>query len=217
LPGVTRTLPVETRLEALLTRARGLAVAGERRVLGITGAPGAGKSTLAVALAAELGESAALVGMDAFHLANSELERLGRRDRKGAIDTFDGAGYVALLERLATVGDEVVYAPEFRREIEEAIAGAVPVGPEVALVITEGNYLLVDSPPWSRVRPLLAEAWFCRPPEDLRIERLIERHVAFGKAPDFARSWVLGSDQRNARLVAPTAARADLVVELPWR
>jgi pantothenate kinase len=207
---------LETGLDALRTRARALAVPGERRLLGITGAPGAGKSTLALALAAELGPAAALVGMDAFHLANSQLERLGRRDRKGAIDTFDGAGYVALLARLRAGGDGVIYAPEFRREIEEAIAGAVPVGPEVSLVITEGNYLLVDTPPWSGVRPLLAEAWYCRPPEDLRIERLIARHVAFGKAPDFAREWTLGTDQRNADLIAGTLERADLVVELPW-
>ena len=112
--------------------------------------------------------------MDAFHLANSELERLGRRDRKGAIDTFDGAGYAAVLERLRAPGDAPVYAPEFRREIEEPIAGAVAVEPEVSLVITEGNYLLVDTPPWSRVRPLLDEVWYCRAPaEDLRVERLI--------------------------------------------
>jgi pantothenate kinase len=209
---------VETGLDALVARARGLAGAGARRLLGITGAPGAGKSTLALTVAAELGDAAALVGMDAFHLANSELERLGRRDRKGAIDTFDGAGYVALLERLRAAGDELVYAPEFRREIEEAIAGAVPIGPEVSLIITEGNYLLVDTPPWSRVRPLLDEAWYCRPPsEDVRIERLIARHVAFGKEPGFARAWTLGTDQRNADLIATTVDRADLVVELPWR
>jgi pantothenate kinase len=209
---------VESGLDSLVARARGLAARGERRLLGITGAPGAGKSTLALTLAAELGDAAALVGMDAFHLANAELERLGRRNRKGAIDTFDGAGYVALLERLQATGDEVVYAPEFRREIEEAIAGAVPVGPEVSLVITEGNYLLVDTPPWSRVRPLLDEAWYCRAPsEDARVERLIARHVAFGKEPGFARTWTLGTDQANADLIATTVARADLVVELPWR
>jgi pantothenate kinase len=212
------THAVETVLDALVARARGLAATGGRRVLGITGAPGAGKSTLALTVAAELGDAAALVGMDAFHLANSELERLGRRDRKGNIDTFDGAGYVAMLERLHAAGDELVYAPEFRREIEEAIAGAVPIGPEVSLIITEGNYLLVDTPPWSRVRPLLDEAWYCRPPsEEVRIARLIARHVAFGKEPDFARAWTLGTDQHNADLIATTVDRADLVVELPWR
>ena len=217
-PADGQRVTVATALEPLVDRARALAATGERRILGITGAPGAGKSTLALAVAAELGAAARLVGMDAFHLANAELERLGRRDRKGAIDTFDGAGYVAALERLRSPGDEPVYAPEFRREIEEAIAGAVAVEPEVSLVITEGNYLLVDTPPWSRVRPLLDEVWYCRAPaEDLRVDRLIARHIAFGKAPDFARAWVLGSDERNAELIATTIGRADVIVELPWR
>ena len=89
--------------------------------------------------------------MDGFHLANVELERLGRRGRKGAPDTFDSAGYVALLRRLlAQADDEIVYAPEFRREIEEPIANAIPVFAPTQLVITEGNYLLLDDGPWAR-------------------------------------------------------------------
>ena len=91
---------------------------------------------------AELGDRAVLVPMDGFHLAQPELVRLGRRDRMGAPDTFDAAGYAALLARLRAQDDEVVYAPEFRREIEEPIAGAIAVPPEVPLVVTEGNYLL---------------------------------------------------------------------------
>jgi pantothenate kinase len=153
-----------------IERARALASRGRRTLLGITGPPGGGKSTLAQAVADELSGRAVLVGMDGFHLAQAELVRLGRRDRMGALDMFDGAGYVALLRRLRLTGDEVVYAPEFRRSIEEPIAGAVAVPPDVPLVITEGNYLLVDEGPWAEVRDLLDEAWYVVQDEQRRLE-----------------------------------------------
>jgi pantothenate kinase len=196
-------------------RARALAGQGGRRILGIAGAPGGGKSTLAAALIAELGpDTARLVGMDGFHLAQAELERLGRGDRKGAPDTFDASGFAALLRRLRAREDAVVYAPEFRREIEEPVACAVPVPREVPLVVTEGNYLLVADGDWADVHALLDEAWFVEGDDDRRRDWLIARHIEFGKAPDFAREWVLRSDERNAELVATTRRRADLVVRV---
>ena len=199
---------LETR-DSLLDRARALAQAGGRRILGIAGAPGAGKSTVAELVVGELGDAARLVGMDGFHLAQSELVRLGRRDRMGAPDTFDAAGYATLLKRLRT-NEPVVYAPEFRREIEEPIAGAIAVPREVPLVVTEGNYLLL----WDAIPPLLDEAWFVETDEHLRLERLVARHVAFGKTPEYARAWVMRSDERNAEVVARTAERADVLVRL---
>ena len=197
-----------------LERARRLAAGGRRALLGITGPPGGGKSTLAAAVAAELGEQAILVGMDGFHLAQAELERLGRAARKGAPDTFDAAGYVALLRRLRSADEDVVYAPEFRREIEEPINAAVAVPRDVPLVITEGNYLLVDEGPWRHVRELLDETWYVMQDESTRVELLIARHIEFGKDPDFARDWVLRSDERNAELVATTRERADALVRV---
>ena len=175
---------------------------------------GRGKSTLARAIADELGEPARLVGMDGFHLAQAELVRLGRADRKGALDTFDGAGYVALLRRLRARTDDVVYAPEFRREIEEPVNAAVAVPRDVPLVITEGNYLLVDQGPWSRSASCSTRpgTWSRTRRRALRL--LIARHVEFGKAPDFARDWVLRSDERNAELVATTRPRADALVRI---
>jgi pantothenate kinase len=151
--------------------------------------------------------------MDGFHLAQAELDRLGRAARKGAPDTFDAAGYVNLLARLrAAPAGETVYAPRFRREIEEPIAGAVPVAPNVPLVVTEGNYLLLADPPWSGVRPLLDEVWFLAPPEPDRQRWLVERHRAHGWTPDAARDRAFGSDQANAERVNATADRADLVL-----
>jgi pantothenate kinase len=201
-PDVVRFTDLVARVEAL----------PGRPMIGICGAPGAGKSTLAERLVTALGPTAVYIGMDGFHLAQAELERLGRAARKGAPDTFDAAGYVNLLARLRNQTTETVYAPEFRRAIEEPIAGAVPVRPEHRYLVTEGNYLLVDDEPWARVRTLLTETWFLAPDESLRRDRLLARHRAFGRTVDEARERTLGSDERNAVLINATLSSADLVL-----
>ncbi|MEU7725531.1 nucleoside/nucleotide kinase family protein [Streptomyces sp. NPDC040724] len=196
------------------TGGAGPAARGGRRILGIAGPPGAGKSTLAARLAEALGpERAVVVPMDGFHLAQAELTRVGLADRKGAPDTFDVAGYVSLLHRLRTSDGATVYAPAFDRSLEEPIAGSIPVPPAVPLVITEGNYLLHDAGEWAAVRPLLDEAWYLAPDEALRVRRLVDRHVRHGKEPAYARAWVDRSDEANARLIAPGRHRADLVLD----
>ena len=203
LPG----LPASARL-----RANELIKRSGRVLLGLVGPPGAGKSTLAAALQAEFASVAQVVPMDGFHLANVELERLGRRARKGAPDTFDSAGYVALLRRLlAQSDDEIVYAPEFRREIEEPIANAIPVFSRTQLVITEGNYLLLDDGPWADVKGLLDEVWYVDVDDALRVDRLTQRHVQFGRNADEAAAWVAGTDEPNARLIEASRARASFV------
>lgn len=195
--------------------ARAARAAGGRTVLGLVGAPGAGKSTLAAEVVAALGpELAVLVPMDGYHYANVVLEALGRRARKGAHDTFDAGGYVSLLRRLRAREEDVVHAPEFRREIEEPVGSALPVPSHVPLVVTEGNYLLLREGPWAALEGLIDVTWFIDPGEDVRHQRLIARHERFGKDPDAARRWALGSDEDNARVIAATAHRADLVVTL---
>ena len=202
-------------LSDLVARARGLVRDEGRALLGIAGAPGAGKTTLALALVEAIGPDAVHVPMDGFHLADVELERLGRRDRKGAPDTFDAGGYAALLGRLRDpdpgAPSGTVYAPAFDREIEQPIAGSIPVPSSCRLVVSEGNYLLVDDPAWRAVRDRFDEVWFHETDEALRHERLVERHVRFGKARDEAVAWVGAVDEPNARLIEATRARADLV------
>ncbi|MFI7573482.1 nucleoside/nucleotide kinase family protein [Micromonospora sp. NPDC049497] len=201
-------------VDDLVARARALAGAGPRQILGIAGAPGAGKSTLAGQVVAAVGPTARLVPMDGFHLAQAELERLGRAGRKGAVDTFDANGYVSLLRRLRRLEPTSVWAPAFRRDLEEPVAGAIEVPPEVRLVVTEGNYLLVPDFPWEEIRPLLHEAWFLDLDVELRLRRLTARHEAYGRSPEDARQWARGTDEANAALVTATAERADLVVRL---
>jgi len=197
-----------------LERIQALLASGQRRLLGLVGPPGSGKSTLAQQLFEAVGEQAGLcvvVPMDGFHLANAELARLGRAARKGAQDTFDSAGYVALLRRLqADAPGEVVYAPAFDRALEEPIAGAIPVDPRARLVITEGNYLLLRQGAWAQVQPLLDETWYLEVERELRQSRLVERHMRFGRTLEAARDWVAHTDEPNARLIEATAVRADL-------
>jgi pantothenate kinase len=195
-----------------------LAAAQDRVLLGITGSPGAGKSTLAAGLREALrtrGVPVASVPMDGFHLADVELDRLGRRERKGAIDTFDGYGYLALLRRLASETGNTVYAPTFDRTTEQPVAGAVAVEPATRVVLTEGNYLLDESAPWVDVRRALTEVWFCDLPDDVRRQRLVARHIRFGKTPAHARQWVDEVDQRNAERIEAARHLADLVVHAP--
>ncbi|HAT33620.1 MAG TPA: nucleoside/nucleotide kinase family protein [Janthinobacterium sp.] len=196
-----------------LRRVEELLRPGGRVILGIVGAPGAGKSTFAQALQLAFPQLSQVVPMDGFHLANSELARLGRAGRKGAPDTFDDAGYCALLRRLRAQGpSEVVYAPEYRRDIEEGVAGAIAIHPHTRLIITEGNYLLLDEGHWPAAAALLDQAWFLDVDQDLRTSRLLRRHQRFGRTPQAALDWVAGTDEPNARLIAATRVRAGLVV-----
>ena len=186
----------------------------ERRIIGIAGAPGAGKSTYAERLVAESvasGVPAAYLPMDGFHLADDALSSLGMLDRKGAPETFDAWGYAALLRRVRT-SEHTVWAPGFERGLEQPLAGAIAVPPEAELVVTEGNYLLLDRPEWRAVRAELDEAWLLECPDDVRRTRLVARHVEFGKSAAEAQAWVTRVDDANAALVRASRHRADRTV-----
>lgn len=195
-----------SRVTELLNDANG------RIIIGIVGKPGAGKSTLSTYLIENLPkESVALVPMDGFHLSNKELDALGRRDRKGAPDTFDSFGYAALLQRIVTSKDDV-YFPVFHREIEESIAAEGVVTASTKIVLTEGNYLLYSQGGWKDVASTLTESWYVEVNDELRLERLVDRHHFYGKERQAAHDWAHGSDENNAQLVEATKELADFLV-----
>jgi pantothenate kinase len=189
-----------------------------RLLIGIAGSPGAGKTTLARQVAAAVNEllgstdAAVHLPMDGFHLANRTLDRLGRHDRKGAIDTFDGWGFLALLRRLLAETKHTVYAPSFDRAVDEGIAAEIAVPPAARVVMVEGNYLLAAAEPWGQIAGLLAESWFCETSEPERLRRLVDRHERHGRSPEAALAWAETVDGKNAALIDATRPRATLTI-----
>jgi pantothenate kinase len=187
-----------------------------RILLGIAGSPGGGKTTLAESLVAEvnslLPSSAVHLPMDGFHLANSTLDRLGMHDKKGAIETFDGWGFLALLDRVRAETTHTVYAPSFHRRVDEGVAGEIAIEPHHTIVVVEGNYVLAEAGPWGAVATRFDESWFCSTPPQERLERLINRHTRHGRTPEEARNWAIEVDGVNAALIDSTSPRADVIV-----
>ena len=181
-----------------------------RVVVGITGPPGVGKSTVARRAVEAFGGAAAYLPMDGFHLSNAQLDRRGRRSRKGAPDTFDVDGFVATLRRVAAAHLKAdVYVPDFDRAIEEPVAAGPVVPADARLVVTEGNYLGLPDGGWEPVRSLLDRFYYLDCPPAERRRRLVERHVAGGRSPAAAAAWVDTVDEPNAVLIAATQSRCD--------
>ncbi|TFD49642.1 nucleoside/nucleotide kinase family protein [Cryobacterium frigoriphilum] len=218
----TDSIATRSELSTLVSRVLGLQRPGQRMILGIAGGPGSGKTTMALGLVQAINALSVARGgaqhlavhlpMDGFHLANATLDRLGSHNRKGAIDTFDAWGFTALLQRLLVEVDHIVYAPSFRREVDEGVAGEIAVLPESRIVITEGNYLLVDEEPWRATARLATEIWFCETTDTERMRRLIDRHERHGSSAEAAEAWARTVDGVNARLVDDSRHRAALVI-----
>ncbi len=189
--------------------------ANKRVIIGIVGKPGAGKSTLTEQILNILPKGVVtIVPMDGYHLSNSQLTKLGLADRKGAPNTFDSDGYVNLLRRLRSEIDKDIYFPVFHREIEESYAADGVVLANTKIVLTEGNYLLLDDMGWQGVAEELDEIWYVNTDDYLRLDRLTKRHQKFGKDADTAYQWARGSDEVNAKIVEATASKADYIINL---
>lgn len=206
---------VSATVAELARRVGALLDGSDRVVLGLAGPPGVGKSTVAARLVEELAPGTAVVlPMDGFHLSGGELARLGLSARKGAPETFDAWGYAATLARITARSEPVVHVPRFDRDLEEPVAAGIAVDAAVPLVLTEGNYLLLEDEPWALARARMSQVWYLEVPDELRHRRLLRRHQAHGRSATQARDWIAAVDEPNARLIAATASRADLVVRL---
>jgi pantothenate kinase len=209
-------MPVTERLVAQLVE-RATAAGARRYVVGIAGAPGAGKSTITARLVeaverADPSLTVSLAPMDGFHLSNRQLDRLGLRHRKGAPETFDAAGYAALLRRIRDDVGQVVYAPDFDRGLDEAIAAGHAIAAGPGLVVAEGNYLLLPTGSWPDVRAAIDETWFLDVPEHERADRCRRRQEFFGRSPEAAAAWARDVDLPNGVLVTSSRDRADVVL-----
>lgn len=181
-------------------------------MIGLCGPPGVGKSTVAHWLANEL--AGVVVPMDGFHLEHRLLTRRSLVSRKGAPATFDAFGFARALERVRSRdADEIVYFPQYERSIENALAGAIPVGDE-PFVIVEGNYLLLDSDPWVRAAAACDVIVYLDLDERTRLKRLVQRHVRHGRSRAEAAEFVRRSDARNAELIRESRGRADITTRI---
>jgi pantothenate kinase len=201
------------QVEALAQRIACLPQTSGRQMIAVAGAPASGKSTLALGLTEAVksaGRSASIIPMDGFHLDNMELERRGLFARKGAPETFDAAGFIALMRRIKA-GNEVVF-PRFDRARDLAIAGADVIEADCDVAIVEGNYLLFDEPPWRSLAPLWdLSVWF-DVPETVLIERCTHRWLDHDHSPEAAQARAEGNDLANARRIIRARLPADVTV-----
>ncbi|GLC39118.1 hypothetical protein PLESTB_000005600 [Pleodorina starrii] len=227
--------------------------AGCRVVVGIAGAPGSGKTTLAAAVAARINQLAgqegregqqgregkapfaAVVPMDGFHYYRRELDEMPdpqeAHARRGAPWTFDGVKFVEAVRRVRAAGgaaaaaagsEEVgpsagcadVRLPSFDHGLGDPVEGDIVVAAHTAVVLVEGNYLLLDQEPWRQLRELFDESWFVSCPRDVITQRLFERQTGIGLTPEVSRQRIATNDLPNAQLVAECggAGAADVVV-----
>jgi fructokinase len=205
-----RTTPAE---DALAERIFKLPKDSGRQLIAIAGAPASGKSLLAASLAEAVnraGRTVCTIPMDGFHLDNRLLDMFGLRGRKGAPETFDAEGFIALMERLKG-GDEIVY-PLFDRERDIAIAGAAFIKADCDLAIIEGNYLLLNEDPWRTLMPLWDLSVWLETPERVLRERCIQRWLDHDHTPDAARARAEGNDLVNAKRIITSRLSADVTL-----
>ena len=183
---------------------------GPRSIIGIVGKPGAGKSTVVLEIEKKFTPNeVSIIPMDGYHLSNEALIELGRRDRKGAPDTFDTAAFISLITKVKNSPQLDHRFPIFHREIEASVEDEGLVPTSAKIIVIEGNYLFSDEHNWSGVFPLLDHTWYIEIDDEIRMQRLIARHIKYGKTPAAAEAWSRGSDEANARFIEKTSHKAE--------
>lgn len=188
----------------------------QRFILGIVGVPGVGKSTVSHLLQQAINDSI-VVPMDGFHLPNDILDERGLRALKGIPATFDSEGFVALLKSIRKQSSEPLYGPAFDREIDGSVPNAIVVHPSHQLIIVEGNYLLLETPPWDKIQTILDATWYLAGDEQRIHKRLLTRHIAGGRTSREAEEKIASTDAPNADLIKATQTRADFIINMQWQ
>jgi len=206
------------KLDLLLRRIHDARLAldtGKRLLVGIAGAPGAGKSTLADQLLRQMNtgaerQQAVVVPMDGFHLDNALLDAAGLRAVKGSPQTFDVAGFYALLRRIAQ-GESPVYLPVFDRHSDLSRAAADVVSDDHKIVLIEGNYILLDEPNWRELASLFDLSIFMDVPVNILEQRLLDRWLGFGLSASEASSKAHDNDLPNGQRVIGGSIAAQVI------
>ena len=204
-------MELDDLVKAVRSRAEGMA----RLIVAVAGPPGSGKSTLADALAERLvsqGEAAVVLPMDGFHMDNGILEARGLLPRKGAPETFDVRGFADILQAVRAGGEEVL-VPVFDRSREIAIASARPIAPETQIIVAEGNYLLLDEAPWSRLEACFDLTIMLLPPRPVLEERLRARWAHYGLDEATIARKVESNDLPNGDRIRAHQRAADITLE----
>ncbi len=199
---------------ALAKTIRDKAGSAERFMIAIAGAPASGKSTLSENLRSELeklGEAAIVVPMDGFHYDDIILNARGHRSRKGAPFTFDVRGFESLLKRIKAREPEIAIAV-FDRSMELSRAAADIVDEKAKFVLVEGNYLLLNQPPWNGLRQLFDFSIYLNVPIEELERRLIKRWLDHGFDMNHATNWIANNDIHNIREVIANSSGADLAI-----